>query len=324
MQSETTAHHRTLGRASLNVFPLCFGGNIFGWTVDERQSFAVLDAYAAGGGNFIDTADTYSTWVEGHKGGESETIIGRWMKARGNRDQMVIVTKVGGKMGSGAQGLSRLHILASIEDSLHRLQTDHVDVYLEHHDDASTPLEETLAAFDAIVRQGKARSVGASNLSAERLASSVKISEQHSYVGYTSLQPRYNLLSRADYERELEHIAVQHKLGVFVYSSLASGFLSGKYRQGQAIPKTERAPGVQQRYMNEQGFAILSEVERVAKEHRATPAQVALAWILARPSGPMPIASATTVDQTRDLLGAVSLQLSKEDIAALDKVSSWK
>ncbi len=324
MQSGTTAQYRTLGQSNLNVFPLCFGGNIFGWTVDEQQSFAVLDAYVAGGGNFIDTADTYSTWVEGHKGGESETIIGRWMKARGNRDQMVIVTKVGGKMGSGAQGLSRLHILASIEDSLHRLQTDHVDVYLEHHDDPNAPLEETLAAFDTIVRQGKARTVGASNLSAERLSNSLKISEQHNYIGYTSLQPRYNLISRSDYERDTEQIAVQHNLGVFTYSSLASGFLSGKYRQGQPMPTTQRASGVQQRYMNEQGFAILAEVERVAKEHGATPAQVALAWILARPSVTAPIASATSVDQVHDLLGAVSLKLSKEDIMVLDKVSAWQ
>ncbi|HEY7123297.1 MAG TPA: aldo/keto reductase [Ktedonobacterales bacterium] len=324
MQSGIIAQYRTLGQSNLNVFPLCFGGNIFGWTVDEQQSFAVLDAYVAGGGNFIDTADTYSTWVEGHKGGESETIIGRWMKARGNRDQLVIVTKVGGKMGSGAQGLSRLHILASIEDSLHHLQTDHVDVYLEHHDDPNAPLEETLAAFDTIVRQGKARTVGASNLSAERLANSLKISEQHSYIGYTSLQPRYNLISRSDYERDMEQIAAQHNLGVFTYSSLASGFLSGKYRQGQAMPTSQRASGVQQRYMNEQGFAILAEVERVAKEHGATPAQVALAWILARPSVTAPIASATSVDQVHDLLGAVSLKLSKEDILVLDKVSAWQ
>lgn len=324
MQSGTTAHYRTLGRSNLKVFPLSFGGNIFGWTVDEQQAFAVLDAYVAGGGNFIDTADTYNVWVDGHKGGESETIIGRWMKARGNRDQLVIVTKVGGKMGSGAQGLSRLHIMASIEDSLHRLQTDHVDVYLAHFDDANTPQEETMAAFDAIVRQGKARTVGASNLSAERLESALKISEQHGYIGYTSLQPRYNLISRADYEREMEAVAVQHKLGVFTYSSLASGFLSGKYRQGQPMPTTQRASGVQQRYMNEQGFAILKEVERIARAHGATPAQVALAWILARPSVTAPIASATTVEQVQELLGAVSLHLNKEDLAVLDKVSAWQ
>jgi aryl-alcohol dehydrogenase-like predicted oxidoreductase len=315
---------RTLGKTNLEVFPISFGGNIFGWTVDEQQSFAVLDAYVAGGGNFIDTADTYSVWVDGHKGGESETIIGRWMKARGNRDQVVLVTKVGAKMGSGAQGLSRLHILASIEDSLHRLQTDHVDVYLAHFDDASAPQEETMAAFDTIVRQGKARTVGASNLSAERLASSLKISEQHGWASYTSLQPRYNLISRADYEREMEALAVKHHLGVFTYSSLASGFLSGKYRQGQAMPTSQRASGVQQRYMNEQGFAILAEVERVAKEHGATPAQVALAWVLARPSVTAPIASATSVDQVRELLGAVSLHLNKADLAALEKVSAWE
>jgi aryl-alcohol dehydrogenase-like predicted oxidoreductase len=313
---------RTLGKTSIQVFPVCFGGNIFGWTVDETQSFAVLDAYAAGGGNFIDTANSYNTWVSGHLGGESETIMGRWMQVRGNRAQMVIVTKVGSRMGSGAQGLSRQQIQTQAEDSLRRLQTDYLDVYLAHQDDANTPQEETLAAFDTLVRAGKVRSVGASNFSAARLASALQVSAQHGYASFTSLQPRYNLAKRDDYEGEVEAVCVQHGLGVFTYSSLAGGFLSGKYQRGQPMPTTQRAASVQDRYMRDQGFAILAAVERIARAHQAKPAQVALAWVLARPSVTAPIASATTVEQVRELLGAASLHLTQEDMAALDKIST--
>ena len=317
---------RNLGRSGLKVAALCMGGNAFGWTADERASFAVLDAYAEGGGNFIDTANSYSRWAPGHSGGESEKIIGRWMRERGNRDKMIIATKVGGSMGDGPnqRGLSREHIMHEVEASLRYLQTDYIDLYQAHWDDPETPQDETMRAFDDLVRQGKVRYLGASNHSAWRLMGALWQSDKHGYARYECLQPPYSLANREAYERELEACCREVGLGVITYSSLASGFLSGKYRSGKDLPSSARAEGVQRRYMNEKGFAVLEAIDRVAAAHHATSAQVALAWIIARPGITSPIASATSIEQTHELLGAVELKLSAEEIEALDHASAWQ
>ena len=295
---------RKLGRTDLSVTPLCFGGNVFGWTVDEKSAFGVLDAYVDGGGNFIDTADTYSV-------GGSESILGQWMRTRNNRDRIILATKVGSQMGTDphAQGLSRQYILQEVEASLKRLQTDYIDLYQSHRDDPNTPLDETLAAFHDLVQQGKVRYIGASNYSAARLREALQVSDQHGYVRYECLQPAYSLVNRADYERELERLCLEKGLGVISYSSLASGFLTGKYRPGQDLPSSPRAKRIQERYMNEKGFKILEQLDRVAEAHHATVAQVALAWVMARPGITSAIASATSVEQVRELLGSVDLKL---------------
>ena len=314
-----------MGRTGLKVAPLCLGANVFGWTADEPASQQVLDAYAAGGGNFIDTADVYSRWAPGNAGGESEAIIGRWMATRGNRQELVIATKCGSSMGEGPQqrGLSRRHIMAAAEDSLRRLQTDYIDLYQAHQDDADTPLDETMRAFDDLVQQGKALYIGASNYRSYRLTRALWQSDRGNYARFETVQPFYNLAGREEYERELEPLCRELEIGVIPYSALASGFLSGKYRAGQAMPGSARAGGVQKRYMNERGFAVLAAVDKVAADSGATPAQVALAWLLARPGITAPIVSATTVEQTRELLGAADLQLSAEAVAALRAASAW-
>ncbi|HVB74558.1 MAG TPA: aldo/keto reductase [Ktedonobacteraceae bacterium] len=318
--------HRTLGRAELSVSPLCFGGNVLGWTTDEKRSFEVLDAYVDGGGNFIDTADTYSTWVPGHVGGESEIILGNWMSARKNRSRVIIATKLGSRMGTApnAQGLSRRYIMEEVEASLKRLQTDYIDLYQAHRDDPNTPLEETMAAFDDLVRQGKVRAIGASNYSAARLADAQRVSDQHGYARYECLQPPYSLVNRAEYERDLEALCLEQGIAVITYSSLASGFLSGKYRQGQALPSSPRAKGIAERYMNEKGFRILEQLDRVVAAHHATVGQIALAWIIARPGITAAIASGTSVEQVRELLGAAEITLSADEMQTLDGVSAWK
>jgi len=307
---------RKLGHTDLSVTPLCLGGNVFGWTADERSSFAVLDAYVDGGGNFIDTADTYSV-------GGSESILGRWMSTRKNRDRVILATKVGSHMGNdpNAHGLSRRYILEEVETSLKRLQSDYIDLYQAHRDDQNTPLDETMAAFHDLVQQGKVRYVGASNYSAARLREALQVSDQHGYVRYETLQPPYNLVNRAVYEGELEALCLEQGLGVITYSSLASGFLSGKYRSGKDLPSSPRAKGIQERYMNEKGFRVLEQLDRVAAAHHATVAQVALAWIMARPGITAAIASATSAEQVRELLGAVELSLKEEDMETLD--SAW-
>ncbi len=316
---------RTLGRTDMQVAALCLGGNVFGWTADEQTSFAVLDAYVEGGGNFIDTADTYSTWIPGHEGGESEVVLGRWMSARKNRDRVVIATKLGSRMNNDPQrqGLSRQYMLKAVDDLLRRLQTDYIDIYQAHRDDADTPLEETMATFNELIQQGKVRTIGASNYSVARLAEALKVSDEHGYARYQSLQPPYSLVNRAEYERDLKALCMEQGLSVITYSSLASGFLSGKYRQDQDMPTSPRAKGIQQRYMNEQGFRILEQVDRVARAHNTTPSQVSLAWILAQPGITAPIASATSVAQTRELLGSVSLKLTDDEIQSLDRVSAF-
>ncbi|HEU5231097.1 MAG TPA: aldo/keto reductase [Ktedonobacteraceae bacterium] len=317
---------RNLGRTPLQVAALCLGGNVFGWTCDEPTSFAVLDAYMGGGGNFIDTADTYSTWVAGHVGGESEAIIGNWMAQRKNRERVVIATKVGSRMANdpNAQGLSRRHIMQSCENSLRRLQTDYIDLYQAHIDDQNAPLEETLQAFNDLVQQGKVRYIGASNYSAARLAEALNISQQRGFARYESLQPPYSLANREAYEKELEPLCRKQGIGVITYSSLASGFLTGKYGQDKDMPPTPRAQNIQRRYMNEQGFKLLTELEHIVKTQKATMAQVALAWIIARPGITAPIASATSVEQTHELLGALDLHLDDATMAALGRASAWR
>jgi aryl-alcohol dehydrogenase-like predicted oxidoreductase len=318
--------YRTLGRTDLKVAPLCLGGNVFGWTANEQASFAVLDAYFEAGGNFIDTADTYSAWVAGHSGGESESVLGRWMHERRNRDRVIIATKLGSRMNNDPkmQGLSSGYIKREVEASLRRLQTDYIDLYQAHRDDPDTSLYETLDAFNDLVKAGKVRHLGASNYSAQRLKETLDVSKRNGLARYESLQPPYNLVNRESYERDLEPLCREQQLGVIVYSSLASGFLTGKYQQGQQLPNTPRAEGIQNRYMNERGFRILQEVEEVATDYRATPSQVALAWILARPGVTGPIASATTVEQLRELLASLTLELDQDTITQLDRVSDWQ
>ena len=318
--------YRTLGRTGLRVAPICLGGNVFGWTADEPTSFAVLDAYDEAGGNFIDSADVYARWVPGNSGGESEEILGRWMRARGNRGRIVLATKVGAAMGEGPleRGLSRAHIMGGVEASLTRLQTGYIGLYQAHIDDAETPLDETLRAFDDLIRQGKVRYIGASNYRSWRLLRALWESDRRGFARYDCLQPVYNLVSRAEYERELEPACRELEVGVIPYSSLASGFLTGKYRRSAALPGSRRAAGVQGRYMHDHGFAVLEAVVGAAEAHGATAAQVALAWLLARPGVTAPIASATDVAQLRELLGAADLRLDPEAIAAIESASAWQ
>ena len=317
---------RKLGRTGLRVAALCLGGNTFGWTTDQKASEAVLDAYVEAGGNFIDTADVYARWVPGNKGGESETALGTWLKARGNRRAVVIATKVMAPMGPGPNdtGLSRQHIVGGVEDSLRRLQTDFIDLYQAHWDDRDTPLEETLRAFDDLVRQGKVRYIGASNYRAWRLTRALWESDRRAYVRYESIQPKYNLVFRDEYERELEPLCLEQSLGVIPYSSLGSGFLSGKYHRGRDLPKTARAGSVQKTYMTDRGFTVLEAVEKVAASAGATPAQVALSWLAHRPGITAPIASATSVTQLKELVGGIELQLDADARATLDRASAWQ
>ena len=317
---------RKLGRTGLKVAALCLGGNTFGWTTDQQASEAVLDAYLDHGGNFIDTADVYSRWVPGNTGGESEAALGTWMSARKNRARAIIATKVMGPMGPGPNdtGLSRAHIMEGVEASLRRLQTDYIDLYQAHWDDRDTPLDETLRAFDDLVRQGKVRYIGASNYVAWRLTRALWESDTRGLVRYESIQPKYNLVIRDEYERELEPLCLEQQIAVIPYSSLASGFLSGKYRAGQDLPSTARASGVQKNYMTDHGFAVMAAVEKVASKVGATPAQVALSWMVHRPSITAPIASATSVAQLKELVGAVDLKLDDTATAELESASAWR
>ncbi len=317
---------RRLGRTGLKVTPLCLGTMQFGWTSDEATAQAIMDAYVEAGGNFLDTADVYSRWAEGNPGGVAEQMIGRWMRARGNRDSLVIATKVRGQMGDGPndQGLSRRHIMSAVEASLRRLQTEYIDLYQSHADDRETPLEETLRAFDDLVRQGKVRYVGASNISAWRLTRALWESDRHDFARYDSLQPHYNLAHRAEYERELEPLCLDQEIGVIPYSPLEGGFLSGKYRAGQPLPNSARAQRIERQFMNERGMAVLEALDTVARDHGATIPQAALAWLLARPGITAPIIGANSVAQLRELLPAAELRLTPDAIAALDAASAWQ
>ncbi len=307
-----------IGTTSLDVFPLCLGGNVFGWTADEKQSFAVLDAYAAAGGNFIDTADVYSAWVPGHAGGESETILGRWMAGRGNRDRMIIATKVG--TFPSLRGLSARTIRAAAESSLRRLRTDRIDLYYAHTDDAATPLEETLRAFDALVREGKVRYIAASNHTAPRLSEALAVSERMGLARYVALQPHYNLVHRAQYEDGLAALCAREGLACLPYYALASGFLTGKYRPGVNVESARASKAAT--YLDDKGLRILAALDAIAAERRTTVAAVSLAWLRTRPAVVAPIASARTQEQLADLLPLVSMRLTDDEVTTLNDVSA--
>ncbi|MGN6306003.1 MAG: aldo/keto reductase, partial [Mesorhizobium sp.] len=287
---------RRLGRTDLEIAPLVFGGNVFGWTADEKTSFDLLDRFVDAGFNAIDTADAYSRWVPGNKGGESETIIGKWMKARGNSERVVVITKVGSDMGQGKKDLSAAHIEKAVEDSLKRLQIDAIDLYLSHWPDPATPHEETLGAYQKLIKAGKVRAIGASNLDAGQLRAALDIARLRDLPRYEVLQPEYNLYDRASYEGSLADLCVAEGLGVITYYSLASGFLSGKYRSVADLGKSTRGGGVK-KYLDKRGLRILDALDAVAARHKAKPAEVALAWIIARPDVTAPIASATSLEQ---------------------------
>ena len=310
-----------LGNSGFGVAPLAFGGNVFGWTVDEPTAFKLLDAFVSAGFNLIDTADTYSKWASGNRGGESETIIGNWLKRSGNRQQVVIATKVGMEMAPDKKGLSRAYILSEVEDSLRRLQTDYIDLYQSHVDDLAIPLEETLGAYAQLVQQGKVRAIGASNYNAERLEQALEVSRTQGYPRYESLQPLYNLYDRADYETKLEPVCVKHGVGVIPYFSLASGFLTGKYRSEADLSKSNRGPRVK-KYLNERGFRILDALDKVAAKHHATPAQIALAWLMARTGITAPIASATNLKQLDELIAATRIVLEPSSIEVLNQAGA--
>jgi aryl-alcohol dehydrogenase-like predicted oxidoreductase len=312
---------RKLGRSGLETLPLALGGNVFGWTVDEPASFALLDAFVASGFSLVDTADVYSVWVPGHAGGESEAIIGKWLKRSGKRQDVVIATKAGMEMAPDKKGLSRGHILRSVEDSLKRLQTDYIDLYQSHIDDEATPLDETAETYARLLEQGKVRAIGASNYKAERLSQALLVSEEHGYPSYQTLQPLYNLYDRADYETNLEPLCMEKGLGVISYFSLASGFLTGKYRSEDDLSKSPRGRRTKQ-YLNERGFRILKALDQVAIHLNSAPARVALAWLIARPSVTAPIASATNLEQLDDLIEATRLELDPSSIELLNEASA--
>ncbi|MGH8159613.1 MAG: aldo/keto reductase [Rhodanobacter sp.] len=311
---------RPLGNSPLAIAPLAFGGNVFGWSADEKRSFELLDAFVDAGFNLIDTADVYSAWVPGHRGGESETIIGKWLRQSGKRDQVVIATKVAKWVEH--PGLSPMNINQAVDDSLRRLQTDHIDLYQAHEDDASVPMAETLGAFARLIEAGKVRAIGASNFNADRFADALAVSKQHGLPRYESLQPEYNLVSRAGYEKELEPLIRAENIGVISYYALASGFLTGKYRSEADLTRSSARGGSVKKYLNPHGLQVLSTLDAVAAAHTATPAQVALAWLIARPGLTAPIASATSVKQLHELFGATRLQLTQDEIAQLDLVSA--
>jgi aryl-alcohol dehydrogenase-like predicted oxidoreductase len=309
---------RRLGRSALETAPIAFGGNVFGWTVDESVSFALLDAFVDAGFNLIDTADGYSAWVPGNQGGESETIIGKWLARSGKRDKVLIATKVA--KFARRPGLSAANIALAVEDSLRRLQVDRIDLYQSHQDDPATPVEETLGAYAKLIEQGKVRAIGASNFSAARLAESLAVAKKYNLPRYESLQPEYNLVARAGYESELEPLIRKEDIGVISYYGLASGFLTGKYRSEADLSKSARGQGVR-KYLDARGLRILAALDEVASRHAATPAQVALAWLIARPGVTAPIVSATNVAQLEEILAAARLQLAAEDIAVLNAAS---
>lgn len=312
---------RRVGRSSLQVPVLCLGGNVFGWTVNERDSFHLLDAALDAGLNFIDTADVYSRWAEGHTGGESETVLGKWFARSGRRSQVVLATKLGFDMGDGKKGLSRKYIVEAVEASLGRLQTDYIDLYQAHTDDTETPLEETLAAFDSLVKQGKVRVIGASNYSGARLKEAIEISEKNNLARYECLQPNYSLVERSTFESDLLPVVEQYGIGVIPYFALAAGFLTGKYRSKQDAAGRARSQMVE-KYLNDRGFAVLKALDAVAAELQSTPARVALAWLIAKPGITAPIASATSLDQLTDLAEATRLELPSDAIATLDEASA--
>lgn len=313
---------REIGKSGLKVYPFAFGGNVFGWTIDEKESFRILDAFVDAGLDLIDTADVYAAWAPGNKGGESESIIGNWLKKSGKRDKVVIATKVGKPMGENKKGLSRKYITQAVEDSLNRLQTDHIDLYQSHDDDKSTPLLETLETYTDLIKQGKVRAIGASNYDGIRLKEALQVSKDNGLAAYECLQPEYNLYAREYYEKELEPVCRERNIGVITYYSLGSGFLTGKYRSENDLSQSSRGQGVK-KFLNPRGYKILAALDKVAAEYHATPASVALAWVIARPGITAPIASATSIQQLTELTKAVDLQLNSAAIDLLNSASSY-
>lgn len=314
---------RRLGNSGLEAAPLAFGGNVFGWTADERMSFRLLDDFVAAGCNLIDTADVYSKFAPGNHGGESETVIGHWLKQGNRRDKVIIATKVGSEMGPDAKGLSKTYILRAAESSLRRLQTDYIDLYQSHRDDPDTSLDETLQAYAELMEQGKVRAIGASNYTAERLSYALTLSRRHELPRYECLQTEYNLYDRADYEETLETVCIENGLGVLSYFSLASGFLSGKYKSAADVENKARGDFVK-KYMNDRGFRIIEALDDVAKELHATPAQIALAWLIGRPTVTAPIASATNLTQLKELIAATKLKIDEAAMDLLNRASDWR
>jgi aryl-alcohol dehydrogenase-like predicted oxidoreductase len=314
---------RPLGTTGLTVGPLALGGNVFGWTADEATSFKLLDAAVAAGLDLIDTADVYSRWAPGHRGGESETVVGNWLKKSGARDRVVIATKVGMDMGDGDKGLSPAYVRKAVERSLNRLQVDRIDLYQAHQDDPTTPLDETLAAFGELISRGQVRAIGASNYSADRLAEALRVSREKKLPEYRCLQPLYNLYDRKPFEEALQPLCLKENLAVIPYYSLAAGFLTGKYRTDADVAKAARGYKVKD-YMNDRGRAILAALDRVSTRLGSTPARVALAWLMTRPAVTAPIASATSLEQLSDLVAATKLELDPQDVAALDAASAWR
>lgn len=313
---------RPLGRSGLQVSPLCFGGNVFGWTADEATSFRLLDAWVDAGFNFIDTADVYSRWVPGHTGGESEAVIGRWLRQNGKRNRIVLATKVGKDMGDGKVGLRPEYIRQAVDASLTRLQTDHIDLYQSHDDDATVPLADTLGAYSDLIKAGKVRAIGASNFTAARLAEALKTSDNLGLARYESLQPLFNLYDRAVFEKELQPLCVEHNVGVINFYALAAGFLTGKYRTEADAAKSARGKNTTAKYLNERGLRILAALDTVAARLDATPGQVAVAWQIVQPGITAPIASATSLAQLQDLVKASQLTLDAEALATLGAASA--
>ncbi|HYK76610.1 MAG TPA: aldo/keto reductase [Daejeonella sp.] len=311
---------RKLGNTDLWIAPIAFGGNVLGWTINEEASFNILDAFSENF-NLVDTADVYSRWKPENSGGESETIIGNWLKSRNNRDKVIIATKVGADMGEG-KSLKKNYIIKSAENSLKRLQTDYIDLYQTHYDDLDTPIEETLEAYDSLIKAGKIRWIGASNMSAERLKLSIETAKANNLPVYQSFQPEYNLYARENFEHEFEKICLEHQIGVITYYSLASGFLTGKYRTEIDLHKSVRGQGIK-KYLNDRGFKILAALDQVSAAHNTQPAAVALAWLLSRPAVSAPITSLTRLTQLPSLIDAANLKLSDGDISLLDMASAY-
>jgi aryl-alcohol dehydrogenase-like predicted oxidoreductase len=313
---------RKLGNSELMVAPLVFGGNVFGWTTGEKTSFQLLDAFTAAGFNGIDTADVYSRWVKGNKGGESEKLIGKWLKKSGKRDQVVLATKVGKEMAPDKKGLSEKYIMSAVEDSLKRLQTDYIDLYQSHDDDTNTPLEETLSAYSRLISQGKVRTVGASNYSSKRLTESFETSMNKNLRRYESLQPLYNLFDRNDFEKNLQQVCLDHQVGVITFYSLARGFLTGKYRSENDLYKSPRGEGIR-KFLNHRGIRILAALDNISQVYQVTPAAVALAWLIAQPGVTGAIASATSTEQLSELIKACEIKLDQKSLDALTAASNY-
>ncbi|WP_159467857.1 aldo/keto reductase [Dyadobacter sp. 3J3] len=313
---------RKLGNSDIQIAPLVFGGNVFGWTTDDNRTFELLDAFVDAGFNAVDTADVYSSWVPGNAGGESETAIGKWFKKSGKRDRIILATKVGSEMGPGKKGLSKKYIQEAVESSLKRLQTDYIDLYQSHYDDPETSVEETLEAYNDLVKAGKVRIIGASNFPITRLEESIEVSQQENLAAYQTFQPEFNLFDRQDFEENVAPFTVDNNLSVISYFSLASGFLSGKYRSKDDLKGSKRSTMVE-KYLTERGFKILTALDEISAEYNSNPATISLAWLIENPAVTAPIASATTIDQLNQLMAAATINLDDDAITKLNTASAW-